>query len=378
MPHWRVVVHALDRTGPPVLARSFLRWALRNRPDTTFDVVAFRGGDLVDSYVRLAPTRVLLDPSEPWDAARPSRGRIESLRGRLRDMAPADGTLLVSVAAAQVLPLLPPGPVATWVVEQGGDLHWLERPVELSTRTTRWLAGSAGTAAALRDRLPGSPEVVVCEEFIERPAATAVHVVANCRLALGAGPDDVLVVGAGIATPRKGVDLFLEAALLASRRGLDGLRFAWIGGERDDLFWKVREESERLGLTNLRWFGSVPDVEPWLAAADVFLHTARLDAFPLVCLHAAAAGTPVVAFRGAGGVEEMFGEAFLGAPYPDLDALLDQVEHLATPDRRTGCGDAQGLRVRSRFVDDVAAPSLMAQLDELLRPPAPRSSSPTP
>jgi glycosyltransferase involved in cell wall biosynthesis len=35
---------------------------------------------------------------------------------------------------------------------------------------------------------------------------------------------------------------------------------------------------------------------PWLAAADVMLHPARLDAFPLVCLHAAFAGTPTIRF----------------------------------------------------------------------------------
>ena len=76
-----------------------------------------------------------------------------------------------------------------------------------------------------------------------------------------------------------------------------------------------------MGLGHFALVESVPDLTPWLAAADVFLHPARLDAFPLVCLHASLAGTPVVTFRGVGGTDEMFGDDAAGPGYPDVEAM---------------------------------------------------------
>lgn len=364
MASWRIVVHALDRTGPPMLARSFLRWALAARPDDAFDVLAFRGGDLIDSTAELAPVRVVLDPSEPWDAVDSPRSRAATLRRRLSKLPPVDATLLVSVSAGQVLPLLDDdAPIVVWSVERGEDLHWIDRPVGLLERAEHWLAGSEGTARELAGRLPAGTDITVCREFIERPVPVSTAHRSNCRTAQGADDDDLLVMGAGIGTSRKGVDLFMEVAAAARRREMQRVRFSWLGGERDDLHWRVRSESQRLGLDDLRWFGSVTDVDPWLAAADVFLQSARLDSFPLICLHAAAVGTPVVSFGGVGGVEEMFGEAFLGRRYPDVEGIVDLLSCLRDPAVRRRRGDEQRTAVLGRFTADGAAPAVMAQLE---------------
>lgn len=363
---WRIVVHALDRTGPPMLAASLLRWARREHPGDTVDVVAFRGGELIDEFVRWAPTTVVLDPSEEWDARAPKASRLRVVQERCAVLPAVDVTLLVSVAASQALAVLPvtPAPVVTWAVEQGDDLHWIDDRIGLRERTTRWLAGSAGTLDALRSRLGDNAEIVVCREFVDRAERRSADERARCRLALGAGPDDLLVVGAGIGTARKGVDLFLELALRTQRHP-DGrhVRLAWLGGERDDLYWRVRAETERLGLQHVRWFGNVSDVTPWLDAADVFAQTARLDAFPLVCLTAAMLGTPIVAFRGTGGVEEMLGDAFVGAPYPDVSGLAELVlSVLDGPAERQRVGAAQREAVSDRFSTAAAAPAIRGEL----------------
>jgi glycosyltransferase involved in cell wall biosynthesis len=361
MARWRIVVHALDRTGPPVLARTLVRWWRRHRPEDELDVVAVRGGPLLDDLVREVPVRVLLRPSEPWDVEALDPTRTRALAGRLADAPTPDATLLVSVAAAQALPLLPPGPVVTWSVEQGEDLHWVDRPVGLRDRTTRWLAGSEVTRAELRDRL-GALDVGLAPEFVEDPGTVDAVLVARCRTALGATDDELLVVGAGIATPRKGPDLFLEVALAHRRSNHGRARFVWIGGEHDVLHWPVRDERLRLGLDELEVVESVGDLVPWLAAADVFLHTARLDAFPLVCLHAALAGTPVACFSGTGGTTEMFGEDLHGAPYPDVAGLAAAVADLADPRLRAEVSAAQAARVRAGHTVDVAAPAVEAEL----------------
>lgn len=375
MAAWRIVVHALDRTGPPMLARSLLRWAVENRPGDSFDVIAFRGGELIDSMVELAPVHVVLDPSEAWSASDPSQARTDALRRRLARLRPADATLLVSVAAGQVVPMLADGgPIVVWSVEQGEDLHWIDEPLGLVERARRWIAGSDGTARDLREKLPRGAHVVKCVEFIERPEPLPASTIANCRAALDVDRDDLLVLGAGIGTSRKGVDLFAEVAGAARRRGLERTRFGWLGGERDDLYWRVRHETERLGV-DVRWFGSVTDVDPWLAAADVFVQSARLDSFPLICLHAAVAGTPVVSFAGVGGTEEMFGDAFLGCPYPDVPGIVELIEQLRDHARRHRVGDAQRNAVTGRFTSDVAASAVMAELDAVVASPTPTGAS---
>ena len=380
MTRWRIALHALDRTGPPMLARAFVEWIVANRREVELEIVAFRGGELLDEFVRLAPTHVLLDPSEHWDHRAPDPGRVREIGRRAHGLGEVDATLLVSVSAGQVLPYLPPSssPVAAWVVEHGEDLHWVDGPLDLAGRVSTWFAGSEGTRVELADRFGigarteglGAERVAVIPEFIATPSAAPEGMVSNCRAALGARPDEVIVLGAGIATPRKAPDLFVEVAALCARRGEDRFRFVWLGGERDPMFAAVRAEIDRLDLDNVRLMGSVVDIDPWCAAADVFLHPARLDAFPLVCLHAAVQGTPVVGFSGAGGLVEMFGDGFRGAPFPDVAGLADAVTALADPAERGALGRTQCGAVLERFTSRWAASTMFEALSAVSDRPA--------
>jgi glycosyltransferase involved in cell wall biosynthesis len=353
----RVAVHALDRTGPPVLAMSFVRWMRRAHPDVQLEVVSLRGGPLIDDVVRHADAVTVLEPHEAWDLLRPDPERTARARQRIDARPRPDATLLVSVAAGQLLPIMSEtGTLVTWVVEQGEDLHWIDEPTGLRERTEAWLAGSSSSHAEVSERL-GLP-VRLVPEFVDDRAPVDEVVRRRCRAALGVGDSELLVVGAGIATRRKAPDLFMQVCGVHGRRHGPGAQFLWIGGERDALHWPVRDDARRVGLHGFATMESVPDLHHWLAAADVFLHTARLDAFPLVCLHSAVAGTPVVAFKGAGGTTEMFGDSFLGADYPDLTTLSDVVHSLGTPAERERVARAQGERVRSTYVTDVCAPAL--------------------
>lgn len=361
----RLLVHALDRTGPPMLALAFARWLLDcGRQGSSIEVVAFRGGPLLDTFSDLGPVHVLLDPSEPWDHAEPDRGRVEVVRRRASGVVPADVMLAVSVAAGQVLPYLPRPmpPLVTWSVEQGEDLHWVTAGLGLVEHTAIWLAGSEGTREEVEQLLGEPGDVRLSPEFVELPAGVVPQAVANRRTAMGADGRRLLVVGAGIATVRKAPDLFLEVALELRRRGADDVGFVWIGGERDEMFPRLLQEVDRLGLRDVRFLGNVEDVVPWIAAADVMVHPARLDSFPLVCLHAALAGTPVVGFEGVGGLVEMLGEATAGVPYPDVAALADLVERMRDDDVRASLAAAQRDRVVERFTSVTAAPVLMEHL----------------
>lgn len=226
---------------------------------------------------------------------------------------------------------------------------------------TNGLRGATSTKVELLALLGDDQAVCVVPEFVGRPHSVSASARRKIRSDLGVGTDELLVLGVGIGTRRKGIDLFAELGAAAVRAGRSW-RFVWIGGERDELFLPVLVEG--LGLP-LDLLPGVDDLDPYFAAADVLAHTARTDAFPLVALHAALADTAVVSFTGGGGMEEMMAEAFLGGPYPDLSALVDQIDLLVEPGTRSRAAGAQRRHVISLYLDEVAAPILLSQLEQI-------------
>lgn len=344
-----------------MLALAVVRWLRRAHVDDDVVVLAFRGGDMLGDFSQVADVQVLLDHHEVWDHETPQPSRVAEIRARTADLEPVSANLLVSVAAGQCLPLLGrPGPVITWSVEVAEDLHWLSGPIPLAQSTDRWIAGSMATASELADRLGVEP-IKVVPEFVDDEVDVPREQIDHLRRELGGTDSRVIVVGAGIGTMRKGLDLFVEAAGEFDRRWPGEASFTWFGGQNDPLWPVVSAEIGRLGLpVTLR--PSVANLTPHLAAADVFLHPARRDAFPLVCLHAALAGTPVVAFDGGGGVREMFGPAGRLVPFPDIVLATDAVRQLAATEFGQQLGTRQGAYVRQRFTTDAAAPLLYEQL----------------
>ena len=355
MAHWRLLVHALDRTGPPMLARSLLRSWRAVQPDATFDVIAFRGGAMFESFAELAPTTVLLDDAEHWDHDDPDPERVAAITERARDLAPAHASVLVSVAGGQCLALLrEQGTIITWVVEQGADLHWLEAPVGVRWRTNRWMAGSTSSRDELRERLGPRASIELTPEFVDPPDPDAGRAGELRMTALG---DDTsaLVLGAGIGTWRKAPDLFVEVAAAYQRRAAPPARFVWVGGERDPLIPRLRALVDDLDLADVvRFVDNDHRIDDWMEAADVLCHPARLDAFPLVCILSAACATPVVAFSGVGGITEMMGSSFVGSEFPDVAGMVDRLVEVLSGDP-TAVGAQQADAV-SRFLSTTAAP----------------------
>jgi glycosyltransferase involved in cell wall biosynthesis len=119
----------------------------------------------------------------------------------------------------------------------------------------------------------------------------------NVRKELGLKNEEILLLAAAenLADPRKGIDLLKEA--WNHIRGQAGVRLALIGRNcpkefKEDpkvlAFEVVAEEAKVAGL---------------MAAADLFVHPAKVESYGLVLEEAQACGTPVVAFAG-GGIHE--------------------------------------------------------------------------
>jgi glycosyltransferase involved in cell wall biosynthesis len=96
-------------------------------------------------------------------------------------------------------------------------------------------------------------------------------------------------VGGGRIGPQKDADYFLDCADLLLDSGID-CELVWIGGGADEDEQKLR--NARIRVTG--WLDR-REVLAELVNADVYLHTAAWEGFPVAILEAASLGLPVVA-----------------------------------------------------------------------------------
>jgi glycosyltransferase involved in cell wall biosynthesis len=134
-----------------------------------------------------------------------------------------------------------------------------------------------------------------------RPASTAER--AAARQALGLG-EEVAVVYAGHLRASKRVDRLIDAV---GRLHADGhaTRLFVLGDSRpelDDCTVALRRQVTTAGLDEQVIFtGAVPDVRPYLHAADVFVLPSEREGLSNALLEALACGVPCVAPAAAGG-----------------------------------------------------------------------------
>jgi glycosyltransferase involved in cell wall biosynthesis len=98
----------------------------------------------------------------------------------------------------------------------------------------------------------------------------------------------------------------------------------------------LRTQADELGIaTHVSFAGSVEDVGPHLAWADLLLLTSETEGLPGVVIEAAAAGVPAVAFD-VGGTSETIDPGVTGllVPAGDFDSLAGAVRELQTDRNR--------------------------------------------
>ena len=383
------VGHAADRTGPPIGLLHYLRWIV-DHTDVEPQILLLNGGDLLGDYAEIGPVTLLdewnpsplfgaLESAVDWGAARRWQVPVHraGMRRRLRRIARPDLVYVNTAWTLRALDYLPAGlPVVSAVheLEVGLDFH-LPPAVHdtLVDRPVHWIAVSEAVAGNLvanhgldRDRISVHYEMIDARRVPESIRQAR-------RAELDADADTVLVAASGLAHWRKAPDLFVRLArqVVDRHRGRD-VRFVWIGGDHSSAETaSLRHDVAAAGLG--RQFLLVPHVaDPleWFAAMDVFVLTAREDAFPLVCLESAAQDVPVVCFDN-GGMPEFVGgtEQECGAvvPYPDLGAMADAVSAFVDdPQRRRRAGQAAGTRVRSCYDIPAVAPGLWATVERFL------------
>ena len=180
-----------------------------------------------------------------------------------------------------------------------------------------------------------------------------------------------VVMGAGWVQPRKGVDLFIEAARIARNvLGLDCV-FVWIGPnfepEKDMLVsLYLADQVVQSGLADTVFFiEEQASLKPFWAISDAFFVSSRLDPFPNVAIDAIAEAIPVICFERATGIAELhrtLPDRVIAVPYNSAADVARAVQELAgktppsqRPARIPASADLEALISFQRYADELGS-----------------------
>jgi glycosyltransferase involved in cell wall biosynthesis len=173
----------------------------------------------------------------------------------------------------------------------------------------------------------------------------------SVRASIGARPDDVVVGFCGRWSPEKNPIAFIEMA----ERLIDnaGIHFVMTGTGQlaDDV---SRRLAAAAGLARrFHLLGSVPAIEPVLAALDILVLPSLVDGRPVVVLEALAAGVAVVASE-VGGVPELIVPGRNGelCPPGDIDAFVQAVAALAADRQKLARYKAEARAFAEQHLDE--------------------------
>lgn len=161
------------------------------------------------------------------------------------------------------------------------------------------------------------------------------------RARLGIPQGTTLALAIGHFGPEKGIDQVLVAAANADAQlGNHPWRLAVLGTGAPNHGDQLRSLADQLLPGKVIFLGFIPDVVPWLQAADLLVHAPRQEAFGQVVIQAMACGLPVVALA-VGGIPELIehGQSgVLAAPgdLAELGCAIARLIHDPVERRRMG------------------------------------------
>ena len=367
-PHLLTVLHSAERTGPPLFALQFLRWLHDAEPEwRTSTLFLDQGGPLEGDFGELGPvvlTNGLAPYSEGRHRVRKALVRVANLRLRrkLAELGPLTVSHVHCAGSMRVLPALPPGPVLGHLHELsvGLDLHLGPLARRHITEADRYVAVSEGVRQAFLERFPVAADRVERQwGFVDQARLPS----GGSRPQLGIGANEFVVVSSGVRHWRKAPELFVRVARRAMERAPEiPWRFTWVGG-RD--VGGLEDLVHRAGLADhVVFLPHQDDPLAWVDAADVFVLPAREDAFPLVCVEAAAIGRPIVTFENGGAAElARASKAGVVVPFPNTDGLASALVDLARdPARRAALGRAAAAFAQHELLLSGAGPRLLDAL----------------
>jgi glycosyltransferase involved in cell wall biosynthesis len=365
----RTLLHVHHGTAPGGAPLSLLRLLTRLDRTRFRSIVALPGEGPLAAEFRDAGLEVLTGPVAPLYALAQAG---PTLRNRLRHrlVAPFErgflarlvverrpdvvhlNTALLPTAAAAAARAGAPVLVHVREVVPTGDRFAARRIIAPVRRNARRIVAISEAAAAPFRGVDGPPVEVVHEgvdlESFDRPGARA-----TVRAALGAAPDDIVLLVPAVLLPAKGQAVLIEA--LRELRTRTPRLLVWMAGAPVDSGYAARLERDARAAAPaeaVRWLGHRTDVPDLLAGADIALFLpAAAEGFGLPLVEAMAAGRPVVG-PDHGASREILSDGVEGHLIDPADpgALVRVVSELAeSPALRERLGEAGRRRARADF-----------------------------
>jgi glycosyltransferase involved in cell wall biosynthesis len=355
-----LITHEASRTGAPLVVLHFARWLRAAHPEVGVDVLALKGGPLAEEFRKVADQYVeLVMPPLP-ERSLASRAGLRLLRmlgfarvptsAEWKEMQLAqlagkrfDAVLANSLASIPVggrikdLAIVRPTLIA-FIHELGSvikrDLPDL--PERLRAVDGVWAASDLVRTELLEKWSVPSGIVEVQYECAAVPEGGGQASPVQGGAALHVG-------GSGLASLRKGYDLFIQVArwVRVNHPEMD-IRFTWVGRVAPHDRPLIDHDLEHAGLRGVVDFiGELADPRPVYGTFDVFLLTSREDPFPLVCIETGSMGKPIVCFEGATGTAEVLRKGGgMIVPYLDVEAMgRAVVDYARDPERRRMDGE---------------------------------------
>ena len=139
---------------------------------------------------------------------------------------------------------------------------------------------------------------------------------------------DFIVLGAGFADLRKGVDLFIHIANFTIQKRQD-VHFVWMGNMEDQIKqWIIPDIDKSSYKENIHFLDYQKDYLNLAKDADVFILTSREDPYPSVALDLLALNVPVIAFENSGGITDInkfCEDAIQVVPYLDTVKMSEKI-----------------------------------------------------
>lgn len=179
-------------------------------------------------------------------------------------------------------------------------------------------------------------------------------------------PEQPTVVTVGNIRPGKGHDVLVKAFALVLK-AIPTAHLVVVGD--GPLKPRIMEmASSLLSSSSVRFIGSVDDVWPHLAGADVFVIPSFTETAGIAAMEAMASGLPVVGSE-VGGLPELvrpYETGLLVSPGDPIRLAAAIVETLSLPDRGSGWGVA-GKEVSKRFTANTMADSYFKLYESLVK-----------
>lgn len=131
---------------------------------------------------------------------------------------------------------------------------------------------------------------------------------------MGIGKEDYMIMSSGTCELRKGIDMFVNAAMILNgSKKVKNIHYVWTGNfNNEELKWWLIGQTEKCGVEKfIHIIPFIKDSEEYgalLKRADVFWALSREDPFPSTVLEAMKSSIPVIGFKGSGGIDTMLSE----------------------------------------------------------------------